>query len=614
MPHAAHSSPGRGIHAPDPQTTNAYLVGGGIASLAAAVFLIRDAHVPASQIHILESSPLSGGSMDGAGSPETGYVLRGGRMLNLSYVCLYDLLESVPSLRDHDVTVLDEIRMFNAVKGNKTHSNARLVVERRRVPGSAEELCDPIIAEVRDYGLSGKERVDLVRMMVEGEDRLGDMKIEDYFDQTFFKTNFWYMWATTFAFQSWHSAVEFRRYLHRFIQEFPRLNTLAGVDRTPYNQYDSIILPITKYLQHQGVDFKYGNIPISYFHLGTYLLESVLHHSFRSALSSTTTDTTVRSLSYGAADHITVEQIHILEAGNTGIIHVHPDNDIVAITLGSMTSSSSLGSNTAAPSLLPPGLTKSSPDGAWALWDSLSRNSNHFGRPLNFSTRVAESHWESFTVTLKTPEFLERLETFSGNKAGTGALVTFRDSNWLMSIVVPHQPHFLDQPDDVQVFWGYGLFPARRGNFVDKPMALCSGADILTELLGHLRFPPDAILASAITIPCSMPYITAQFLTRRPGDRPAVIPHGSTNLAFIGQFVEIPHDVVFTVEYSVRGALMAVTGLMGLDKPVRGVFKGDRDLKVLAKALNCMIEDGPGGLEIDACTEHDPWLSGVNMM
>src|ERR1700712_5300752 len=66
-----------------------------------------------------------------------------------------------------------------------------------------------------------------------------------------------------FAFQPWHSAVEFKRYLHRFIQEFPRINSLAGVDRTPYNQYDSIILPIETYLKAQGVQFRYGSYLLS---------------------------------------------------------------------------------------------------------------------------------------------------------------------------------------------------------------------------------------------------------------------------------------------------------------------------------------------------------------
>jgi oleate hydratase len=301
-------------------------------------------------------------------------------------------------------------------------------------------------------------------------------------------------------------------------------------------------------------------------------------------------DVKVTALTYaspGQAEHITVQDIHMVEAGWTGVIHVH-DQDIVLITLGSMTSSSTLGTNETPPPVHP----SHSNDGSWELWKSLAHDSPHFGNPNNFCDRVPESHWESFTITLKSPELFNSLTAFTRNKPGTGALTTFSDSNWLMSIVVPHQPHFISQPPDVQVLWGYGLFPAREGNFVHKPMRECSGEEIFAELLGHLGFPQKAY--SSITIPCSMPYITSQFLTRGSGDRPEVIPKGSTNLAFIGQFVEIPQDVVFTVEYSVRSAMMAVCGLMGLKKQPRSVYKGEHDPRVLAKVLKAMVEDGVG--------------------
>src|SRR5271169_6208420 len=75
-----------------------YLVGGGIASLAAAAFLIRDGHVPGHNITILEELERLGGSLDGAGSPEDGYVVRGGRMLEGKYRCTYDLFSSIPTL------------------------------------------------------------------------------------------------------------------------------------------------------------------------------------------------------------------------------------------------------------------------------------------------------------------------------------------------------------------------------------------------------------------------------------------------------------------------------------------------------------------------------------
>jgi oleate hydratase len=232
------------------------------------------------------------------------------------------------------------------------------------------------------------------------------------------------------------------------------------------------------------------------------------------------------------------------------------------------------------------------PDGSWELWNSLTRIPLHgpsFGKPSTFFSRPSESTWISFTVTLHDASFFDRLTAWSGNTPGTGALVTFQDSAWLMSIVVPKQPHFLHQPDTVQVFWGYGLFPAAIGNIVRKPMAECSGEEILIELLGHLNFPQHPTVESATTIPCLMPFITSQFLTRAPGDRPKVIPEGSTNVALMGQFVEIEKDVVFTVEYSVRGAQMAVFGLMGVDRKPKKAYLGEHSVKVLAEGLEMLL-------------------------
>jgi oleate hydratase len=253
--------------------------------------------------------------------------------------------------------------------------------------------------------------------------------------------------------------------------------------------------------------------------------------------------------------------------------------DFVFFQNGSMTDASSLGSLTEAPAKL----TKAD-SGGWDLWEKLAAGRPQFGNPAAFNNCVAQSCWESFTVTLKTTAFFDRMIEFSGNQPGTGGLVTFRDSNWLMSIVVPFQPHFLDQPTNVQVFWGYSLFPDRVGNFVPKPMTECNGAEILRELCGHLRFDPDTV-KSANCIPCRMPYITSMFMPRRPGDRPLPVPSGSRTLAFISQFVEIENDVVFTVEYSVRAAQMAVYGLLGLDCEVPPVTPHAASLRTQFEAV-----------------------------
>lgn len=279
------------------------------------------------------------------------------------------------------------------------------------------------------------------------------------------------------------------------------------------------------------------------------------------------------------------------EEGHTGVIEVH-DHDICLITLGSMTSSSSLGSNTSPP---PKPSTNPLSDPSWALWHQISLDTPKFGHPTNFYTRVPESTWLSFTTTLHPPTglFLSHLAEFTGNAPGTGALTTFKDSNWGLSIVIPHQPHFPTQPADVQLFWGYGLHPEAPGNYIQKPMSQCTGCEILSELLAHLRFPLQPTLSNSITIPCLMPYITSQFLTRSPGDRPRVIPPGSTNLGFLGQFVETSaEDTVFTVEYSVRAAQEAVYGLMGLKKKPTAMYHGEKHPVVMAKAMKAMLEDG----------------------
>lgn len=195
----------------DPAKTHAYLVGGGIASLAAAVHLIQDANVPASQIHILESSPIPGGSMDGSGNPESGYIVRGGRMLNFSYLCLYDLLSCVPSLTDPKRTVMQEINAFNETPGNQTHANSRILSKGDK---------GPEVVDVKRFGMDPREKADLLKMMVATEKFLGPKKIEDCFDPAFFHTNFWLLWCTMArtlrldsrkSFANIHSSLRFNR-------------------------------------------------------------------------------------------------------------------------------------------------------------------------------------------------------------------------------------------------------------------------------------------------------------------------------------------------------------------------------------------------------------------
>jgi oleate hydratase len=253
-----------------------------------------------------------------------------------------------------------------------------------------------------------------------------------------------------------------------------------------------------------------------------------------------------------------------------------------------MTANSTLGSTGTAAAL-----DTSGPDDSWQLWQTLAAKRQNLGNPGAFCTSIADSTWGSFTVTTKDPTFFRRMEEFSGSQAGQGGLITFKDSRWLLTIVLNHQPHFHEQPEDTFVWWGYALFPDRKGDHVTKTMSQCTGREILTEVMGHLRFAEgEQIVRSSIVRPALMPYITSQFLVRKAGDRPQVVPAGSTNLAFIGQYAEVPDDVVFTVEYSVRTAWTAVAQLRHLDKQPPPVYQGGHDPKVLLEALYTMHRPG----------------------
>lgn len=83
-----------------PKTSHVYLIGSGIASLASAVYLEKDAGVPGENIHILEKEHIAGGALDGTGETEKGFVVRGGRMHEMHYECYWELLSYIPSLED----------------------------------------------------------------------------------------------------------------------------------------------------------------------------------------------------------------------------------------------------------------------------------------------------------------------------------------------------------------------------------------------------------------------------------------------------------------------------------------------------------------------------------
>lgn len=518
-----------------------YLVGGGIAALASAVYFIQEGHIPGKNITIFEQLKVLGGSMDGAGSDESGYIAHGARMFDKeAYACTYDLLSRVPSIENEYMTLLDDFNKFN----KETKFNRSAV---RLIGNNAEKI------DIFSFELSKEDQLGLTMLMVKSEETFGVDKICDLFTTQFFETNFWYMWATTFAFQPWHSAIEFKRYLHRFVHEFPHVTDLSGVRHTKYIQYDSIIYPIIKYLEKQGVNFN---------------MNSKVNNLFFDIKNN---KKYVKSIEY------------IEDSINKKIDTSF--KDLVLVTNGSMTAGFSVGNNTKAPIL-----NNKYSDCSWILWENISKEDPSFGHPAVFTERVNESLWESFTLTFKTQLFFNLVREFC---SGTGTEFTFKDSNWFLSIVLPKQPYFIKQSNKVQVAWGYALHPDKEGNFIKKKMYECTGLEIMEEICYLMGFEHNLkeILNSVICKPCLMPFITSQFLTRSPGDRPDVVPESSINLAFLGQFCEIKNDTVFTVDYSVRSAQIAVYTLLGLDyKEVTPIYKGENDIKVMIGALAEMIK------------------------
>ncbi len=514
-----------------------YLIGSGIAGLASAVYLIKDAGIPGENIHIIEKDLIPGGATDGAGDEDKGFVVRGGRMHEMHYECYWELLSHIPSLEDPDVSIRDESYDFN----KRFVSN-----------GQARLLKDGKILDVSSYGLSFKQQSDFIKLTYVSERSLGNKRIEDWFDKDFFDTNFWHIWTSMFAFQKWSSLAEMRRYMKRFIHLVDGLYKLGGVMRTKYNQYDSLVRPIRKFLEERGVKFDLGR--------------EVVDIDFNLS-----------------ADKKTATVLHFKNKDEI----VLKETDFVFITNGSITESTDNGSWDT-----PAKLKGVAESGSWKLWKKLAQKDKSFGNPNPFCDNIDLQKWYSFTATMKDSTFLDYMENFSGNVDGTGGLVTMIDSNWFMSIVIARQPHFPNQSDDVKIFWGYGLYPDRKGNYVNKTMAECTGAELLEELYYHLKIQdimkPITEAGKVNCIPVAMPFVDSLFMPRSSGDRPDVIPKGATNFAFLGQFAEAPKDCVFTVEYSVRTAQMAVYGLFDTDKKVHPMYDSAHNPKYLLKAIQAI--------------------------
>ncbi|MDD5152729.1 MAG: oleate hydratase [Candidatus Pacebacteria bacterium] len=517
-----------------------YLVGAGIASLASAAYFIKEGKILGKNILIFEESNKIGGSLDGERFSGNAHVLRGYRVFeNKVYTSTFNLMSFVPSLVNGGKTIMDDFLRFN--EENIFFDKCRLVENGIKIPDH--------------FGLDFRDRWDLIKMLNRSEKSLGSSEIKDHFEADFFETNYWCEVCTLFAFQPWHSAAEFRRYCLRGLHEFPNISTMTWVKSTPYNQYDSIVLPLLKWLKERGVRFEEGS----------------------------------RVYDFDFGQDKKVERIYYFKGPAKKEIIVGK-NDYVLATVGSIIADSSNGSMDKVPFQK----TDDSLPGALELWENISKKQENFGRPSVFRSNIDKSKIESFTITFQDRDIPELIKKFTGREAGRGEIITFKDSNWLISIIVPRQPYFINQPKGLTVSWGYALSPDKEGNYVKKKMSECNGKEILIELFSHFRFYKEIrmeeLIRKSICIPSMLPYGTSQFLPRKDGDRPAVIPKGSKNFAFIGQFCEIPEEIAFTVEYSVRSAQIAVFSLLNIKEKMTPMFKSKKRISVLYHALKAIFK------------------------
>ncbi|MCB1298385.1 MAG: oleate hydratase [Microthrixaceae bacterium] len=541
----------------------AWFVGSGLAALAGAAFLIRDGHMDGSRITIFEQQAIPGGALDGLDVPEKGFVIRGGREMESNFECLWDLFRSIPSLEIEDASVLDEFFWLNRDDPNYT---LRRTTKNQGEDGGTDFK----------FGLSKRAQQDITDISMKLPEDLENKRINEVFSQEFLESNFWLYWRTMFAFEEWHSALEMKLYLHRFIHQIHGLPDFSTLKFTRFNQYESLVLPLVTWLRERGVVFRY--------------------------------DTVVTDVDFEISQDSPEKQatsIHIIEAGESKRVDLTAD-DLLFMTIGSLTENSDDGDHGT------PAKLNTGPAPAWDLWRRIAARDKAFGNPDVFGAHIPETKWESATVTTldpRIPRYIEKIaqrDPFSG-KVVTGGIVSVMDSSWLMSWTVNRQPHFKKQPKDQIVVWVYGLFPEAVGDFVKKPMQECTGEEITQEWLFHLGVPvddiPELAAAGARTVPVMMPYVTAFFMPRTHTDRPAVVPEGAVNFAFIGQFAQsAQRDCIFTTEYSVRTPMEAVYTLLGVERGVPEVFNSTYDVRSLFKAVT-FLRDGaefklPGGAPV----------------
>lgn len=530
---------------------SAYLIGSGLASLSAACFLVRDAQMPGAHIHILEKNSIPGGALDGDEFSNIGYVMRGGREMDNHFECMWDLFRSIPSIETEGVSVLDEYYWLN--KKDPNYSLCRATINRGEDAHTDKK-----------FNLSDKGAMEIMKLFMMPDETLDNVKMTEIFDEDVFDTNFWLYWRTMFAFKDDQSALEMKRYMQRYIHHIGGLPDFTALRFTKYNQYESMVLPMVKYLQENDVQFHYN----------TRVLNVLFDIQGNEKLA--------KSIVYECEEK--TESIDLTE------------DDFVFYTNGSNVENSTYGSQTKASGMD----SEIHEGGTFDLWRKIAKQDPAFGHPDKFCTDPEDSCWVSATVNTLDGKILPYIQNIckrdplSGGVV-TGGIVSVKDSSWLLSWTINRQPQYRNQPKGQVLVWLYGMFSDVPGDYIKKPMRDCTGMEICEEWLYHLGVPTDQIedmaANSANTVPVMMPFASAYFQPREAGDRPDVVPEGSVNFAFIGNFAETPRDTVFTTEYSIRTAMEAVYTLLKVDRGVPEVWGSVYDVRDLMNSA-VQLRDG----------------------
>lgn len=536
---------------------SAYVIGTGLAGLTAAFYLVRDGQMKGEHVHVLEKLPIPGGSTDGIHDPSKGFIMRGGREMDNHFEVMWDVFRDVPSRDNPNVSVLDDYYWLN--KKDPNYSLCRATLNR-----GEDAHTD------RKFTLDAEAQKELTKLYLTPESQLEDMAIDQIFDDHFWKSNFWLYWQTMFAFETWSSALEMKRYLQRYVHHIDGLPDFSALRFTKYNQYDSMILPLMNYLEAHNVSFEFG-IDV----------QNVLFDTAKK-------------------DHKVAKKIIYVKDGVQGSIDLMED-DLVFITNGCCTDSTCYGDQTHAPDL---SKLKNCCGESWDMWNRIAAQDESFGHPQKFCGDISKSNWMSATITTLDESVIPYItaickrDPHSGNVV-TGGIVTVKDSlpNWYCSWTVNRQPQFLDQSSKQVCVWFYGLFTDRPGNYIKKAMRDCTGEEICEEWLYHIGVPTEQIHEIASkhcnTTTSFLPYINAFFMPRTHLDRPLVVPQGSVNFAFIGQFAELPRDTIFTTEYSMRTGMEAVYTLLNVDRGVPEVWGSTYDVRELLRATYYALDQKP---------------------